>query len=77
MNEAASHNAVWKGLYMGLFPQQNPNLKIKSWFKFYKRRVVAASKTNSSPFGGSPMIIGTFHYSQWEKINIISLRFFG
>jgi hypothetical protein len=57
MNEAASHNAVWKDLYMGLFPHQNANLKIKSWFKFYKRRVIAASKTNSSPFGGSPMII--------------------
>jgi hypothetical protein len=31
-------NSVWKALYLKNYNTQNPDLKIKSWFKFFKRR---------------------------------------
>lgn len=68
MNEAVSHNIVWKDLYLKKFKKQNPNLKIKSWMKFYKRRV-AAKKQTVGPFGSKPYIIGKPQFN-WRRKKI-------
>ncbi len=56
MNEAASHNILWRALYLQKFPNQNSNLKIKSWMNFYKRRNVASKE--KGPFGNTYQLIG-------------------
>jgi hypothetical protein len=34
----ADNNVIWKKIYMESYPEQNPNLKMQSWAKFFKAR---------------------------------------
>ncbi|KAL6078447.1 hypothetical protein QOT17_001618 [Balamuthia mandrillaris] len=35
------NNNIWQRLFLGRWPQQSPNLKMRSWFKFFKLRAEA------------------------------------
>ncbi|KAL6078307.1 C2H2-type domain-containing protein [Balamuthia mandrillaris] len=39
--ELVLDNNMWQRLFQGHWPQQNPNLKMRSWFKFFKLRAEA------------------------------------
>eukprot|EP00029_Vermamoeba_vermiformis_P012106 TRINITY_DN6920_c0_g1_i1.p1 TRINITY_DN6920_c0_g1~~TRINITY_DN6920_c0_g1_i1.p1 ORF type:complete len:545 (-),score=120.54 TRINITY_DN6920_c0_g1_i1:16-1629(-) len=39
-SELAHMNVVWKRLYLRTFPFQNKKLRVRNWYKFFKRRFV-------------------------------------
>ncbi len=42
------HDTIWRRLYLMKYPNQNPELKVKDWFKFFRQRA-QAMKTVSDP----------------------------
>jgi hypothetical protein len=43
-NVLAKNNQIWKRLYYLAYPEQNPNLKVKEWYKFFRSRFSAMKK---------------------------------
>ena len=39
-SELAHMNVVWKRLYLRAFPFQNKKLRVRNWYRFFKRRFV-------------------------------------
>jgi hypothetical protein len=39
-------NKVWRRVFLLQWPNQNPNLKVKSWQKLYAKRNVAVKSTS-------------------------------
>lgn len=49
-------NLIWQSLYFVTYPQQNPDLKVKNWLNFFKRRYQAWKEKTTSLYEESAAI---------------------
>ncbi len=71
---ASKSNQIWKRIYYKNYPEQNPNLKLKDWHKFFKARFSAIQKhRDAHPIGKiMPHVISA--YCAMTVVNVYPVR---
>ncbi|KAL6078306.1 SPRY domain-containing protein [Balamuthia mandrillaris] len=64
--ELALDNSIWHRLFLQHWPQQNPNLKMRSWFKFFKLRETAVQKYGHQPVRNASGNAHPIENCEWE-----------
>ncbi|KAL6078449.1 SPRY domain-containing protein [Balamuthia mandrillaris] len=64
--ELALDNSIWHRLFLQHWPQQNPNLKMRSWFKFFKLRETAVQKFGHQPARNASGNAHPIENCEWE-----------